>query len=121
MGTINDFVGVVGGTIVCIELIVVLILVVAINLGIAFGLWWVLKHMKAVHEKIVWATRKYEGVLDKGLNVAASPVIRTTSFWRGFKAALHRATHWPHAAQAPRVAESVAPAPESAGRSARAA
>ena len=121
MGSVNDFVGAVGGTIVCLELIVVLILVVAINGGVAFGLWWVLKHMKSVHEKVVWATRKYESVLDKGLNVAASPVIRTTSFWRGFKAGLYRVTHWPGTVKAPESTGSIVPATESAGRSARAA
>jgi hypothetical protein len=123
VGDINDLVGAVGGTIVCLELIVVLVLLIAINLGIAFGLWWVLKHTKAVRAKIAWATGKYEKAVDKGLNVAAAPVIRTTSFWRGAKAGLHRATHWPRAVQSRTAVESAAlpPAPTRSEDSSRAA
>jgi len=121
MGALNDFVGAVGGTIVCLELIILLVLGVAVNFAIAFGLWWVLKHMNFVHEKIAWATRKYEHVVDKSLNVAAAPVIRTTSVWRGVKAGLHRATHWPRAPRVSRPAESAVAERPRADHSSRAA
>lgn len=123
MGDLNDFVGAVGGTIICLELIVLLVLLVAINAGLAFGLWWLLKHTKLVHEKIAWATGKYEHVVDKGLNVAAAPVIRSTSAWRGLKAGLYRATHWPRAEVRASVAALEAPpaSAEPARRPSRAA
>jgi len=50
------------------------------------------------------------------LNVAAAPVIVSTSFWRGAKAGLYRATHWPKTA-----ASTVVTVPEPARRPSRAA
>ncbi len=97
MGTLNDWAGAIGGTVLGIELILLLIIGVALNAGIAFGLYWVLKKMGWVHEKIAWATRLNEKYVDIAANVAAAPVIRTTSFWRGIKAGVRRATHWPQA------------------------
>jgi hypothetical protein len=95
MGTVNNWVGAIGGTILVLELIVVLILLVAINLGLALLLRWVLRKRGVVHEKIVWAQALVDRFVNKGAGVAAAPVIRTTSAWRGLKATYRRALHWP--------------------------
>ena len=100
MGTVNDWVGAIGGTLLVLELIVVLILLVAINLGLALGLRWVLRKQGMVHEKIVWAQNLVDRYVNKGAGLAAAPVIRTTSAWRGIKASYRRALHWPAAAPA---------------------
>jgi hypothetical protein len=95
MGTVNDWVGAIGGTILVLELIVALILLVAINLGLALVLRWALRKRGMVHEKIVWAQALVDRFVNKGAGVAAAPVIRTTSAWRGLKATYRRALHWP--------------------------
>jgi len=95
MGTVNNWVGAIGGTILVLELIIVLILLVAINLGLALLLRWVLRKRGMVHEKIVWAQGLVDRFVNKGADIAAAPVIRTTSIWRGLKATYHRALHWP--------------------------
>ncbi len=96
MGKVNDWVGTIGGTILGIELIVLLLLAVALNAVLAFVLWWVLRKTGWVHEKITWLLGIEEKAVNRVAGVAAAPVIRTTSAWRGLKAGLHRATHWPH-------------------------
>ena len=101
MGTVNDWAGAIGGTILGLELIVLLLIGVALNAGIAFGLYWVLKKMGWVRAKRIWATDLFTRYLNKGMNVIAAPVIVTTSFWRGLKAGLHRATHWTPTAHIP--------------------
>jgi hypothetical protein len=95
MGTINDWAGAIGGTILGIELLVALLILVVINAGIAYGLWWVAKKMGLVHEKRVWLQGLIQKWTDRATSVAAEPVIRSTSAWRGLKAGLYRATHWP--------------------------
>ncbi len=95
MGSVNDWAGAVGGTILCLELIVLLLILVAINAGMAFGLWWVAKKMGWVHEKRIWVQGLIQKWSDRAMGVAAEPVIRGTSTWRGLKAGLYRATHWP--------------------------
>jgi len=111
VGNVNAFVGALGGTILCLELLVLLLLLVAINAGMAFGLWFVLKKMGFVHRKLAWATGRVESIVDKASNIAAAPVIRTTSAWRGLRATAYRATHWP-----PRPAVTAAPAPAKLGQ-----
>jgi hypothetical protein len=101
VGDVNDFAGAVGGTILTLELIVLLVLLVAINGGLAFGLWWLLKRRNWLHGKVAGVTARVEKVVDKGANISAAPVIRTASVWQGLKAGLHRATHWPRTAQLP--------------------
>jgi hypothetical protein len=101
MGTVNDWAGAIGGTILGIELILLVLVLVLLNAGLAFGLWWVLKKMGWVHEKVTWATGLLEKVVDRSANIVAAPVIRTTSFWRGLKAGVYRATHWPKRAAVP--------------------
>ena len=101
MGTVNTWVGAIGGAILGIELILGLIVLVAINLVLALGLRWVLRKQGLVHDKITWALSLVDRSVNKGAGVAATPVIKSTSVWRGLKAALHRATHWPKAAQPP--------------------
>ena len=110
MGAVNDAAGVIGGTILCLLLIIMLLLMVAINGGLAFGLWWVAKKMGWVHEKRVWAMALAQKWSDRAMALAAEPVIRGTSLWRGFKAGLYRATHWPRS-ERPRLP---APSEESA-------
>lgn len=102
MGTVNDIAGVIGGTILCLELIVLLLLLVAINGGLAFGLWWVARKMGFVREKRIWAMGLVQKWSDRAMRLAAEPVIRGTSVWRGLKAGLYRATHWP-ARETPRL------------------
>jgi hypothetical protein len=98
MGTLNTWLGDIGGTILGLELIVLLVLLTALNGALAFGLWWVLRKMNWVHGKVSWASGLVTRTVDKGANIAAEPVIRGTSLWRGGKAALNRATHWPRVA-----------------------
>ena len=100
MGTLNTWVGGIGGTILVLELIVFLILLVALNAVLFFLLRWALRKQGLVHEKLTWVLTKVDSVVNKGAGVAAAPVIRTTSVWRGLKAATHRATHWPTTARA---------------------
>jgi uncharacterized membrane protein YedE/YeeE len=95
MGNVNDWVGTLGGTILGLELIVLLLVLVAINAGLAFLLMLALRKMGWVHDKIVFAQGLQAKFLDRGTRIAAMPVIVSTSVWRGFKAGLHRATHWP--------------------------
>ena len=97
MGTLNTWLGDIGGTILGFELIVLLVLLTALNGALAFGLWWVLCKMNWVHGKVSWASGLVTRTVDKGANIAAEPVIRCTSLWRGSKAALNRAVHWPRA------------------------
>jgi hypothetical protein len=110
VGNVNDWAGTIGGTILGLELIIVLVIGVAINAGIAFGLYWVLKKMGWVHDKVAWALRLYEKYVEKAANVAAAPVIRGTSFWRGIRAGIHRATHWPQSTQPPAMLPAPVPA-----------
>jgi len=105
MGTINNWVGAIGGTILVLELIVTLVLLAAINLGLALVLRWVLRKQSVVHEKIAWAQALVDRFVNKGAGVAAAPMIRATSAWRGVKAAYRRALHWPKATPAIHPAE----------------
>lgn len=105
MGTVNNWVGAIGGAILAIELIVALILLVAINLGLALVLRWVLRKQSMVHEKIAWAQALVDRFVIKGAGLAAAPVIRTTSSWRGVKAVCRRALHWPAPAPAVQAVE----------------
>jgi hypothetical protein len=95
MGTVNDWVGAIGGTILAIELVVLCLILLLITAALAYGLWWVLKKMNLVHEKVSWATALLQKYTDKAAAIVAAPVIRTTSVWRGLKAGIYRATHWP--------------------------
>jgi len=95
MGTLNTWVGGIGGTVLVLELIVMLILLVALNVVLVLVLRWVLRKQGLAHEKITWALAHVDRVVNKGAGLAAAPVIRTTSAWRGLKAAMRRATHWP--------------------------
>ncbi|MGH2389251.1 MAG: hypothetical protein ACRDIE_13690 [Chloroflexota bacterium] len=95
MGTVNTWVGAIGGTILVLELIVLLILLIALNVVLALVLRWVLRKQNMVHEKIEWARALVERYVNKGAGLAAAPVIRTTSTWRGAKTAAYRALHWP--------------------------
>ena len=109
IGDINNIAGVIGGTILCLELISLLLVLVAINGGLAFGLRWVLGKMGFVHEKTTWALGLVDRYVNKGMNIIAAPVIVGTSVWRGVKAGMHRLTHWPRpAAPAPPVITGVA-------------
>ncbi|HEY8283691.1 MAG TPA: hypothetical protein VIJ28_04835 [Chloroflexota bacterium] len=99
MGTLNTWVGAIGGTILVLELIVALILLVALNGVLFFALRWVLRKQGLAHEKITWAQGHVDRLVNKGAGLAAAPVIRVTSAWRGLKAATHRATHWPKTAR----------------------
>lgn len=110
MGNINDWAGTIGGTILGIELIVLVLILALLNAGLAFGLWWVLKKMGWVHEKVTWATGLVQKYVDKGANIVAAPVIRTTSFWRGLKAGAYRATHWPRRVTVPAAGAQPVPA-----------
>jgi hypothetical protein len=120
MGTVNDWAGAIGGTILGIELVVLMLIIVVLNAGLAYGLWWVLKKMGWVHEKITWATGLVQKYVDRGANIVAAPVIRTTSFWRGLKAGVYRATHWPRRVPAPAAGAQLPAArePETAPRAA---
>jgi hypothetical protein len=109
MGTVNDFVGAVGGAILGIELVVVVLLLAVFNAALAYVLWWVLKKVSWAHEKITWATGKVSGAVDTGANIVAAPVIRTTSAWRGLKAGWHRITHWPSQPSSAPTAEMAPP------------
>lgn len=100
MGEINDWVGAIGGTILVLELIVLLILLAGINLALALLLRWVLRKRGMVHEKIVWAQALVDRFVNKGADVAAAPVIRTTSAWRGLQAGFRRALRRPKPAPA---------------------
>ncbi|HWE62314.1 MAG TPA: hypothetical protein VHB98_11440 [Chloroflexota bacterium] len=95
MGQINDWLGTIGGAILALELIVLLLILVGINAALALGLRWALRKSTFVHEKITWARALAVRYVDKGANLVAAPVIITTSAWRGLKAGLYRATHWP--------------------------
>src|SRR5579862_7775604 len=101
MGSLNDIVGVIGGTILCLELIVVILLLLGLNAGLAFGLRWILRKSEWMHSKIEWALGLVTKNVDRGMNVIAAPVILSTSAWRGLKAGLYRATHWPASATQP--------------------
>ena len=92
---LTDTVGTIGGTILCIELIGLVLVLVAINAGLIFGLRWVLGKADWTRGKIDWATGLVNKYVDKGANIAAAPVIVTSSVWSGLKAGLYRATHWP--------------------------
>lgn len=127
MGTVNDWLGAIGGAILGIELIVLLVILVGINAGLAFGLRWVLRKTGMVHQKNQQIRVLVEKYVNRGAAVVASPVIVTTSVWRGLKAGLYRATHWPRTATPPalpRQAGSVTtpgPATPAAGDSSRVA
>jgi|GEM_PF-2270175 len=95
LGDLTDTVGTIGGTILCIELIGLVVVLVAINAGLVFGLRWVLGKADWTRGKIDWATGLVNKYVDKGANIAAAPVIVTSSVWSGLKAGLYRATHWP--------------------------
>ena len=95
MGNVNDWAGTIGGTLLGLELIVLLLILVAINAGLAFGLFWVLRKTDWVHTKIGIGQGLVGKVVDRGTRVAVMPVIVSTSVWRGLKAGLYRATHWP--------------------------
>lgn len=95
LGDLTDTVGTIGGTILCIELIGLVVVLVAINAGLVFGLRWVLVKADWTRGKIDWATGLVNKYVDKGANIAAAPVIVTSSVWSGLKAGLYRATHWP--------------------------
>lgn len=101
LANINDVVGAIGGTILCLELIVLLLILVGINAGLFLGLRWVLGRTGWAHEKIAWALGLVTRYVEKGAGLAAAPVIVGTSAWRGLKAGLHRATHWPAGAALP--------------------
>jgi hypothetical protein len=105
MGTVNDWVGAIGGTILVLELILLLILLIALNVVLALLLRWVLRKQRLVHEKITWARALVERYVNKGANLAAAPVIRTTSGWRGLKAACRRALRRPAGARSQPVVE----------------
>lgn len=107
MGQVNAWVGTIGGVIIVFELIVLLLILVAINGALVFGLRWVLRKRGIVHEKVTWARALVVRYVDRGANLAAAPVIVTTSVWRGLKVSLYRATHWP----AGRAASSATPPP----------
>jgi hypothetical protein len=95
MGTVNDWVGAIGGTILVLELILLLILLIALNVVLALLLRWALRKQGLVHQKITWARGLVERYVNKGANLAAAPVIRTTSGWRGLKAACRRVLNRP--------------------------
>jgi len=95
LGDLTDTVGTIGGTILCIELIGLVVVLVAINAGLVFGLRWVLGKAGWTRGKIDWATGLVNKYVDKGANIAAAPVIVTSSVWSGLRAGLYRATHWP--------------------------
>jgi len=95
LDTINDWAGGIGGAILCLELIVLLLIMVAINAGLAFGLYWLLRKVGWAHEKIEWGRGLVHKYVDKGANIVAAPVILTSSAWSGLKVGLYRATHWP--------------------------
>ena len=99
IGDVNNIAGVIGGAILCLELIGLLLVLVAINGGLAFGLRWVLGKMGFVHEKTNWALGLVDRYVNKGMNIIAAPVIVGTGAWRGLKAGLHRLTHWPASAR----------------------
>ncbi len=115
MGNVNDWAGTIGGTILGLELIVLLLILVAINAGLALGLLWILRKMGWVHDKIVLAQALQAKFLDRGTRAAAMPVIASTSLWRGLKAGLHRATHWPPRGKTRPTPALPAARPESAG------
>lgn len=118
MGNVNDWAGTIGGTILGLELIVLLLVLVAINAGLAFGLLWVLRKMGWVHDKIVFAQGLQAKLLDRGTRAAAMPVILSTSAWRGLKVGLYRATYWPPRGKTRRPTPALpAPSPESTGAS----
>ena len=71
------------------------LVLVAINAGLVFGLRWVLGKAGWTRGKIDWITGLINKYVDKGANIAATPVIVTSSVWSGLKAGLYRATHWP--------------------------
>lgn len=116
IGDINNVAGVIGGTILCLELLGLLLVLVAINGGLAFGLRWVLRKMGFVHEKTTWAVGLVDRYVNKGMNIVAAPVIVGTSAWRGVKAGLRRLTHRPRPAaialSAQPVAEVAVPTPK---------
>ncbi len=101
MGTLNTWVGGIGGTILVLELIVMLVLMVALNVVIVLVLRWVLRKQVLVPATLTWALAHVHRVVNNGAGLAAAPVIRTTSAWRGLRAAMHRATHWPALAKVP--------------------
>ena len=105
MGTLNTWVGAIGGTILVLELILMLVLLVALNVVLVLVLRWAMRKQGLVHEKLTWALAHVDRVVNKGAGLAAAPVIRTTSVWRGLKAATHRVTHWPERALAPASTE----------------
>jgi uncharacterized membrane protein YedE/YeeE len=95
MGRVNDIVGTVGGVILVLELLVLLVLLIGINAGLVFGLRWVHGKTGFVHEKRQLAQTWLVRYVDRGSTALATPVIVSTSLWRGLKVGLHRATHWP--------------------------
>lgn len=95
LGDLTDTVGTIGGTILCIELVGVVVVLLAINAGLIFGLRWVLGKADWTRGKIDWAAGLVNTYVDKGANIAAAPVIVTSSVWSGIKAGMYRATHWP--------------------------
>lgn len=106
MGKINDIVGAIGGTIMVLELIILIVVFIAIDVALLIGLRWVRGKETWVREKRQFGQSLVTRYVDRGAGIAAAPVIVCTSAWRGFKAGLHRATHWqavaelpPHAAQ----------------------
>lgn len=103
MGKINDWVGAIGGTIVVLELLILLVVLVGINFGLVLGLRWVRGKMSFVREKRLTGQSLVTKYVDRGASVVATPVIVSTSVWRGVKAGLYRATHWPVNAQTPVV------------------
>jgi len=114
MGTLNTWVGAIGGTILVLELIVALVLLVALNAVLFLLLRWVLRKQGLAHEKLTWALALVDRIVNKVAGLAAAPVIRTTSAWRGLKAVTHRATHWPATARA--LATTAEPLPPQDGQ-----
>jgi hypothetical protein len=101
MGNVNDVVGIIGGVILAIELILLVLVLLVITAGIALGLAWVRGKMGLVHEKIELVRSLQAKYVDRGTRAIAMPVIVSTSVWRGLKAGVYRATHWPRMVQAP--------------------
>jgi hypothetical protein len=101
MGNVNDVVGTIGGVILAIELILLVLVLLAITAGLAIGLAWVRGQMGLVHEKIELVRSLQAKYVDRGTRAIATPVIVSTSTWRGLKAGVYRATHWSRVVEAP--------------------
>ena len=94
MGTVNNVVGTIGGVIMVFELIALLLLLIGVNVVLLIALRWVRRKRTWVSEKRTVGQSLIHRYVDRAADIAAAPVIWSSSAWSGLKAGLHRATHW---------------------------